>query len=309
MLFKDILDTKYRELKPQFEQLYQLILTTQTHDCDLLLVYLNAFYDPKVNTWDNLKEKMSPYVFGPNHDGHSEHTHHSFIGEYIKHNMAAKTFPDYLKSLEFSEQRREEIDVLNFQESISIQTEMLIYLKIWESDTFIKKFFQLANLLEENVYDWHYKLKTTSREQGSTGTRDEIIRKKIRDKFETKIPRLYYAFKNTYNFQIRNSIAHSQYSILGRHIQLNNFVEGDRFSQLRIQSFDQWTERFHETLVLYTLYHESLDRINDTYGIMASQEKDTLQIRITRKDPTENIEYRNIYYRSFFKDWGWYPDK
>lgn len=309
MLFTDVLDAKYRELRPQFEQLYQLILINQTHDSDLLLVHLNAFYNPKVHTWDKLDEKMSPYMFGPNYEGHSEHTHHDFIGQYIKHNMSDNALADYLKNVEYSQERRKEIDVLNFDESISIQTEMLIYLKIWESDTFIKKFFQLANLLEGNVYDWHYKLMTTSREKGTTGSRDVIIRNKIRDKFRNVIPRLYDAFKNTYNFQIRNSIAHSQYSILGRYIQLNNYVKEDPYSQLKVQSFGEWIERFHETLVLYTLYHELLNTINNNYGVVASQMGDVVPIRISRKDPVEEIEYREIHFRDFFKDWSWYPDK
>ncbi len=308
MLFKEILDAKYKELRPQFEELYHLIIKRQTHEADLLLVHLNAFYNPEVHSWDNLSEKMSPYTFGPNHEGHSEITHHDFIGEYVKRNISGKTLIDYLKNFEYSEDRREEIDRLNFDEFISIQTEMLIYLKIWESDTFIKKFFQLAKLSEGNAYDWHYKLMTTSREKGATGTRDVIIRSKIRDKFKVTIPRLYDAFKNTYNFQIRNSIAHSQYSILGRHIQLNNYVKEDRFSQLRGLTFDEWVDRFHETLVLYTLYHEFLDNVNSNYGTVASQQGDTITVRITRKDPHDQVEYRSIYYRDVYKDWGWYPD-
>lgn len=308
MLFKDILDAKYEQLKPQFEQLYQLILTTQTHESDLLLVHLNGFYNPEVHGWDNLEEKMSPYMFGPNHDGHSENTHRDFIGEYIKHNISDMTLQDYLKKVEYSEKRTKQIDVLNFNESISIQTEMLIYLKIWESDTFIKKFFQFANLLEGNAYDWHYKLMNTSREKETTGTRDVIIRKKIRDKFEEKIPRLYKAFKDTYNFQIRNSIAHSQYSILGRNIQLNNYIQEDAYCRLRVQSFEEWIDRFHETLVVYKLYHEILARINNNYGVVAGQIENKVSIRIIRKDPKNVTEYRYIYFRNSFKDWGWHSD-
>ncbi|MEQ7802239.1 hypothetical protein ABDJ41_20755 [Pedobacter sp. ASV1-7] len=309
MLFKNLLDAKYRELQPNFEELYHHILKKQTHDGDLLLVHLNAFYNPEVHTWDNLDEKMSPYMFGPSHEGHSEHTHHDFIGEYVKHNVSAVIYSDYLKSVEYSEDRRKEIDDLNFDESITIQTEMLIYIKIWESDTFIKKFFQLANLLEGKPYDWHYKLMTTSREKGATGTRDVIIRNKIRDKFKGVIPRLYSAFKNTYNFQVRNSIAHSQYSILGRHIQLNNYVKEDPYSQLRVLSFEEWTDRFHETLVLYTLYHELLNTVNENYGKVVSGMGDVFSIRISRKAPVEEVEYKDIHYREFFKDWSWYPDK
>ena len=309
MLFEELLNKKYGELIVEFDNLHDLIVKNQTHDSDLLLVHLNAFYNPDIHNWNNTEQKMSPYMFGPNHEGHSENTHHSFIGQYIKHNTSSETLENHLQNLVYTEEKRGEIDQINFDEAISIQTEMLIYLKIWESDTFIKKFFQLANLSFGIAYDWHYKLQTTSREKGATGTRDVIIRTKIRDRFKQSIPRLYDAFKNTYNFQIRNSIAHSQYSILGRSILLNNYIKNDPYSQLRKQSFEEWIERFHETLVLYTLYHKLLDAINDNYGIVASQMDNCLPIRISRKDPKEEIEYKIVYYRASFRDWGWHPDE
>ncbi|QNL48763.1 hypothetical protein H8S90_18575 [Olivibacter sp. SDN3] len=96
---------------------------------------------------------------------------------------------------------------------------------------------------------------------------------------------------------------------MGRSILLNNYVKNDPYSQLRKQSFEEWTERFHETLALYTLYHKLLDVINDNYGIVASQMDNSLPIRISRKDPKEEIEYRIVYYRASFRDWGWHPDE
>ena len=320
MLFKEILDEKYRTLWPQFEKLYQAVMKCQTHDTDLLLIHINAFYNPEVYTWDNIKPQPSPYMFGPNHEGHSEYTHFDFIGEYVKKNMSRQPLTEYLEQVKYEESRRKEIDALNFAESISIQTEMLIYLKIWESDMFIKKFYQLANLLDKKPYDWHFMLSTSSRppkpdeEPTSfvltpTGTRDVIIRTKIRDRFKKRIPKLAEAIQKTYNAQIRNSIAHSQYSILGRHIQLNNDIAEDPYSQLKILSFDEWIYRFHETLVIYTLYREFFERINENYGTLAMQNGEKLQIRISRKDPEEKVEYGILYYREFFKDWGPYPDK
>lgn len=305
MLFQSILDYKYRELLPSFEALYQQILNIQTHESDLLLVHLNGFYHPEVYEWDNVKEKLSPYMFGPNHEGHSAHTHHGFIGEYIRKNLSDVDYEAYKASVVHDPERVKEIEELNFKEAISIQTEMLIYLKIWESDTFIKQYYQLANLLAGQPYDWHYKLMKTSRDKGATGSRDEIIRRKIRNQFKGVVPRLYDAFRDSYNFQIRNSIAHSQYSILGRYISLNNHVKEDPYSQLHSQSFEQWVDRFHETLVIYTLLHNFLTRVNNNYGAVALENDLAIPIRITRKDPIEEQEYKMIYYREFFKDWGW----
>ena len=71
MIFEDILNRKHEVLWPQFEKLYYSILKNQTDDGDLLLVHLNAFYNSEVHTWNNIDEKLSPYMFGPNHEGHS----------------------------------------------------------------------------------------------------------------------------------------------------------------------------------------------------------------------------------------------
>ena len=106
-----------------------------------------------------------------------------------------------------------------------------------------------------------------------------------------------------------NSIAHSQYSILGRHIQLNNYIAEDPYSQLKVLPFDEWIDRFHETLVIYTLYREFLERVNDNYGELAMQNNKMLQIRISRKDPEEKVEFGVLHYREFFKDWGPQPDR
>ena len=320
MLFKEILDEKYTTLRPNFEKLYQQVIRNQTHDTDLLLIRINAFYNPEVYTWDNIHPQPSPYMFGPNSEGHSEYTHFDFIGEYVKNNTSAQPMDNYLEQVKYNEHRREEIDALTFAESISIQTEMLIYLKIWESDMFIKKFYQMTNLMDKQPYDWHFKLSTSNRQPKTsdettgfiltpTGTRDVIIRTKIRDKFKKRIPELYNAFKKSYNGQIRNSIAHSQYSILGRYIQLNNYISDDPYSQLKVLSFDDWINRFHETLVIYTLYREFFERVNNNYGQLALRNGKMLQIRINRKDPEEKVEFGVLHYREFFKDWGPEPDR
>lgn len=320
MLFKEILDEKYQKLWPDFEKLYQLVISNQTYHTDLLLIHINAFYNPEVYTWDNIQPPPNPYMFGPNHEGHSEYTHFDYISEYVKCHVYAKPHSEYMEEVKYTESRVKEINTLTFAESISIQTEMLIYLKIWESDMFIKKFYQLANLVDKKPYDWHFKLSTSARPPksdenskglilASTGTRDELIRKKIRDRFRTSIPGLYSAFKGSYNFQIRNSIAHSQYLVLGRNIQLNNYVADDPYNQLKALTFDEWIDRFHETLVLYTIYRDFFKLVNGNFGKVAMMQGRQVDIRISRMFPEEKIEYGTLHFREFFKDWGPYADE
>lgn len=302
MLFQDILDDKYNTLHPHFETLYQTILKNQTHDGDLLLVCVNAFYNPEVHTWTNISEKSSPYMFGPNQEGHSEHTHQRFIGNYIKNNIYEGRYSEYLDNIEKANIK--ETDHLIFEESISIQTEMLIYLKIWESDMFIKKFYQLANLLQGNQYDWYFQIKTANQ----AGSRSKIIREQIRDNFQENLPLLYDSLKKSYRPQIRNAIAHSQYSIPGKYINLNNYDKNDPYSQIRSISLKEWTEIFHETIAIYTLYNEFISCTNRNYGVIALMNNGIFPIRINRKDPVIEEQYLPLYYREIFEDWGWQPD-
>jgi hypothetical protein len=73
------------------------------------------------------------------------------------------------------EERQKEIDELTKIESYSIQMEMLIYLKIWEADLFIKKMYQLVRLNEGQAYDWHFGISESNLANGKTGNRDIII--------------------------------------------------------------------------------------------------------------------------------------
>ena len=305
MLFKEILDGKYKALWPQFEQLYNLVINNQTHEGDLLLVRLNAFYNIESLKWDNLPYN-NPYMFGPNVEGHAETTHYSFIGYYLKHNTSDKTYEEYLKDVEYSPERRILIDELTFSESISIQTEMLIYLKIWESDIFIKKFWQLVKLANKEPYDWHLSVSNSSR--SGNLSRDEIIRKKIRNPLKDILPGLYACLKKAYNKQLRNAIAHSQYSILGRHIQIHNYIESDPYSQLKVVAFNDWIDIFHETLAIYELYHDFLDIVNDNYGQIALNNENMFPIRVSREEPIVETQYLPVYFREFFKDWNWQPE-
>ncbi|SDM62469.1 hypothetical protein SAMN05421813_11757 [Daejeonella rubra] len=308
MLFKDILDKKTQELSKLFDTLHGLAGKNQTHPGDLLLVHKNAFFNPKVLTWDNIPEKLSPYVIGPNHEGHSAHTHHDFIGEYIKQNLSTTPYEEYLQKQIYSKERKDEINKLQFEESISIQIEMLIYIKIWESDNFIKQLYEIVTLLNGEPYNWHFKIKETNRSAEGTGTRENIIRIKTRDRIKHIIPKLYDSFKRTYKTQIRNSIAHSQYSILGRNINLNNKIEGDAAHPLRNISFDEWVDIFHETIVIYSQLQRIMLEVNINYAHMSMEFDKQIEVRINRKDPLEEVQYLNLHYRSAFHDWGWYKE-
>lgn len=305
MIFTDLLENISQKVKPEFDQLMNLALKNQTHSGDLLLVLVNGFYNPDVHNWTNLETKLSPYMIGPNDDGLSEQLHYKFIHEYRTNVISEISLQDYLKEVEYAPEKREKINNLTEFEGSSIQLEMLIYLKIWEADAFIKKFYQLARLISKESYDWHFKIQESNRDDGATGKRHEIIRTKIRDRFKEVLPNIYNSFKTAYLTQIRNSIAHSKYSFLGRNIHPNNYISTDKSSQLKNLPFDDWIKMFHETMVLYNEYIGLKNKINEYYATSAEKNQNVVEVRINRKDPSEYTEYSILIFRPEFKDWRW----
>ena len=302
MIFKEIITKKGKQLNSVFDQLFELVVKNQIHPGDLLLVNENGFYNPDVLNWNNLDRKFLPYTIGPNKEGHSEHVHYKFIDSYRKTYECRISHDEYLKEIKWDTEKRKKIKQDTFQEELSIQLEMLVYLKIWEANFFIKRFYQLARLSNQEEYDWHFKIAESSRDKDCTGTRQEIIRKKVRNKFEKTLPPLYSSFKKSYNTQVRNSIAHSKYFFSSRHIHLNNFIIGDKSSQLKSLKFDGWIDMFHETMILYYEYIRFFNKVNSYYADIAKSNNNLIEVKLNMKVPKEKVEYRFMEYRAKWKD-------
>lgn len=297
MVFKEIICEKGKLLSPVFDQLFDLALKNQVHEGDLLLVNENGFYNPDALNWNSLDRTYLPYSIGPNNEGLSEYDHYKFIDTYRKTYECTISHKEYLNEIKWAPEKQKEIDELIFIEELSIQLEMLVYLKIWESDSFIKRFYQLARLSNGDVYDWHFKIAESNRDKNSTGTRQEILRLKVRNKFEKTLPILYSYIKKSFNTQVRNSIAHSKYSFLSRYIHLNNFIKGDTSSALKSLKFDDWIEMFHDTLILYNEYTRLLEKINSHYAEIAKKNNNLVEIKVNMKTPKNRIEYKYMQYR------------
>jgi hypothetical protein len=299
MIFKDKLFEATNLISPEFDKLLELGLKKQNHFGDLLLIHVNGFFEENFVEWNkNLARKLNPHVVGPNHEGHSENTHFSFIHKYRTTNIYESSLSDYQKRIEYSPERSKEIDELIEIEEISIQLEMLIYLKFWEADMIIKKFYQLARIINGEPYDWYFKIP-----KNHLGKRQEIIRLKIRDRLKEVSPIIFEKIKETYKTQIRNSIAHSNYSFIGRNIDLNNYIENDPKCQLETITFDEWIDIFHSTLILHNEYYRINRRINEHYGEIAKRHNNVVQILVTEKD---GKQYElPLEFRPGFNDWGY----
>ncbi|MDQ2720167.1 MAG: hypothetical protein M3Z26_10480 [Bacteroidota bacterium] len=272
-------------LEMEFDKLFALALRNQSHNGDLLLIHENGFYDSDTHIFNkHSEEKFNPHAIGPGNEGHSEYTHYLFIDKYRQSNIHELGFKEYLKLYEYSDEREKEIDDLQKMEGLGIQLEMLIYIKIWEADLFIKKLYEFVRILHREHYDWYFKLKESSRSLNFSGERHEIIRSKIRDKIQDISPLLFETIKRSYKTQIRNSIAHSNYSFLGRSIHLNNFVEGDPHSQIRVVTFNEWTDIFHQTLSLYDQYIRLDNLIQNYYKQIAENNNNKVEILVTEEN-------------------------
>jgi hypothetical protein len=200
-----------------------------------------------------------------------------------------------------------EIRELETKEALSITIEMLVYLKIWEADLFIKKFYQITNLSLGLPYDWHFKISESNRDNNATGKREELIRNKIRDRLQSNYPAIYSAMKNAYKTQIRNAIAHSRYFCTGRHIHLTNYIKEDSASQIQVLPFNDWVEIFHDTMAIYNQLIGFCNRIDTYYSSQIKEPNDTVEVRLNRKEPEEKTQFIKLLYRKEFNDW--YPKR
>lgn len=302
MIFIDKLKEREKILNPEFDRLIDLAWKNQSHKGDLLLVHINGFYEESISKNNALSDKKyNPHVIGLGPEGHSELAHYSFINKYRTTNISKLNYSEYLKLHEYTPERSKEIDELVDLEETSIQLEMLVYLKFWEADMIIKKLYQFVRILHGEPYDWYFKVQESSRDKNSSGSRQDIIRLKIRDRLQKHSQIVCYLITNTYKTQIRNSIAHSNYSFLGRNIHPNNFIEGDPFAQLRYITFDDWIDIFHNTLVLHNQYIRMNNEINNFYAGIAKKNGNEMEIRITEKN---GKQYPVILeYRPEWEDW------
>jgi hypothetical protein len=304
MLFKSILNQKTAEIQPEFDKFFNDVVNNQTHLGDFLLIYLNGFYNSEVFEWTNV-EKPSPYAIGPNKEGHSENIHHEFLGDYLQKSLSDQKYQDYLEFHKFSPERAYEIEKLAEKEANSIQYEMLIYLKIWEMDSFIKKYYQLTRLISGQEYDWYFSIAESNRDKKATGTRETIIRKLIRDKLIDSYPKIYAAIKNAYKTQLRNSIAHSKYSLHGRYIHLNNYVKEDPASQTEVISFDEWIDIIHDTIIMYTQLTRLFVMADALYNNIVTHTGKTTEIRITRNEMPPNTTFHILERVEGVFGWDW----
>ena len=291
MIFNKKLEERHPLITEAITELFDAAFKNQTHPQDLLLILEHGFYEKKYDgVVFNKGMKFSPFVIGPEKIGYALQTNFEFYHWYRSSHIIDEN--------EFSKKKTEpEIQEL---EKITIHLEKMIYLKFWESDMILKELYQLAQLAMGRPYDWYLNIPTHSRE----GSKQELIREEIRDKLESVCPKFYSLLKENYKSQLRNAIAHSQYGFMGRTIQYLNFSKDkDAYSPISHLTFEDWGNYFHDTLLLYNALISGLNKYRDYYHQKTLDNKNTIEIRITKKDNSQQLKELGV--RKGFKAWAW----
>lgn len=291
MIFKETLDKYQMEVDEALDELFEAVKTNQTHEQDLLLIEINGFYEEKHNDPEIKKRhNLSPFVFGPQGWIYfADITQYRYF-DFWRRNISGQTRNEFFN--DFNANPDKEI-----QYDITLQQELMIYLKFWESDRMLKKIYHLTNLALGNNYDWFFNI-------SKDDSRHVIIREKIREPLKKICPKYYQLVKDIYLSQIRNAVAHSQFYITKQKLGFCNY-DPDNHAPLSQIDFEDWEIRFHKQ-ILY--YNGLIKRFNESHAHYVKKQEGKefgLQIRLTESGSSEKINSIK-YVQAGRLDWMWY---
>lgn len=307
MLFETLLKDINTELSTAFDQAFNMSLKNQTHKSDLLLLIESASLVKEPENGDISELDKIYFTLGEGWSGHCQSTHYQFIGDYIKNNLINShiEYDRYLSTLEGNYQKLEELER---QEASIIQVEMLIYLKIWEGELFLKQWYQLSLLLSSQDYDWDFKIGFDRRHEKDGILTRSTVHKKVCENLNLSNPVLHKYFTATFIAQLRNAIAHSQYAMFGRKIHLTNFKKNRKGYERSHIDFAEWNELFAKTVSLFTCLGMFVNNVRDFYFQQSLESKMKREIRVSRRFPSYSSLLTVVYTRPIFKDWSPYPN-
>jgi hypothetical protein len=269
MIFADLIQELDEDVTDAVDELFEAAWSNQSHPQDMLLVDQHGFYyellaDPLVRE----RHKVGPYVIGPGEIGFGETTLYEFINWYRQSHLLDKT--EFEESLERDEEAK-------LHEELTIQLEHGIYLRFWEADFLLKQYYQLSSLASGEPYDWRLEVPGYSR----NGSKQEFIRKEIRNRIKSICPSFYALVKQNFVSQIRNAIAHSQYYIMGRSMRFLNYSDNPKaYSSLKGLTFDEWYRMFHTTLLLHNATIGAFKRYRERYKRKTLGNGNRVEVRV-----------------------------
>lgn len=167
-------------------------------------------------------------------------------------------------------------------DSYRMNLELMVYSHLWESKSYLKKLYRLANLLDNKDYEWEVQVPPMGKHK--------FIRNEIRGTFKKNNITLGEVIKNGFHTSLRNAFAHSEYSFdrMNKHNRINLYNYGGENWELRSISFDDWSLRFvYSALLGYYFLKIILER---RLNLIEENNCDSFIVKI----PTQPINYIDI---------------
>jgi hypothetical protein len=272
MLFKEILDKNKDEVFAIVNKLFDKARKKQTHEGDILLVIVNGFYNEDVLKWNNIKS-VTPYEIGVDQEGHAYLTQHNFFYFYLNQFTSNLTKEEY-----FNEYKLQ----ANFWDSyhLSTQLELLVYLKFWEADFSLKRFYNLCRLANGEDYNWNVDIKS----------KKKFIYNETIDRLGNSVPEMKLFLQEIYRRQVRNAAAHSQFYLVENYINFLNQNEEDDHKLMYIK-IEDWEVIFHKLILFNEAILNNISKISQEYRKIGFEKHYGIQIRTNAEDGREKYQF------------------
>ncbi len=263
MLFVDIHGKYLADSAAAIRELFITASKNQRHSGDLLLVILEGHYKPNKFNFAKLSAnaathgmKLLEYDIEDN----------DVIWPEVETNNVIKIIADGYNctSSEFIAETQNINDTKDGEKINQywkhvytvVGLEFLIYLKVWEMDSYIRKLFQISELAIGNGYDWYLE---TANKTKIDPTLHKIAKNELRDRLIKNLKtancnQLALLIEDSFSGNLRNAIAHSQYYLINQNIDLVKYNE--------YVTVDAWLNKLYPlTLAIYKTF---IDEVYNT---------------------------------------------
>lgn len=291
MIFSETINQYNSQVESAVDELFQNAEMCQKNENDILAVYIHAFLDHR-HAKHYVENNISEFVFGPDTVGLCKNRFYEFF-EIYRHQIQSRK--------QFETQLKRDKTLAELQERISIDQELMIYLKFWESDLILRQLYNLKNLSLGAEYEWDFSLKKFRMKK-------KLIEKDIIDPLRKTCPRFSKLIDEVYSSQIRNAVAHSKYYFVNRNLRLANKDDSNEYKLYNIP-FDDWEVLFQKVLLLYNHIIKNFNRINTEHAKRAEEMHYGLALKIPKRNANGAFKLQWLKYDPIFNRWLWSTQK
>ena len=287
MIFEETLQTYKDSVKKAVGELFRKAYSNQVNDTDLLLVLENGLKQ-NYSQEQLARLKITPYFIGPEIVGLRYHGFYKFINEY--RNLI-------FKKADYKEEFKKQFSERNYLYYYTLEQELLIYLKFWETDLILRRLYNLSRLARGLNYEWEY-------HQDFFNDRRKLVKEEIQNNLKKITPKFYNLLDETYSRQIRNAVGHSQFYFLYDSIILTNKKEKPYY-KLDSITFNDWELLFHKNILLYNFMIYYYNLYSKKYQNQVKDKHFGLLISFPEKNTLGNYKTGWVKYDKSYSKWRW----